>query len=200
MGFWSTLGKIGLGAAGAAAAPFTGGASLMATLGSAGLGAAGAASGAFSQSQANNRGEKYGGQIDLERLLMERERNNQTMRINREQEGRASSSDAFRKLLASTHLLSPGSRPQLSPYSVKPRAVTTEEMRGSGAMIDDSLRRLEGGNPIPQVTDRPVNVDPNLLNAGWLEQITGVASPALGIWSQYLKSKANKPKSDGLNV
>ncbi len=180
MGLWGTLGKIGMAVGGAAAAPFTGGASLLPTI----LGAGGAALGAISQSQAQNRGEKFGGQIDLERLLMERERNHQTMQINREQEGRASSSDAMRKLLGATHLLSPGSRPQLSPYSVTPRAVTTQEMRGSGALIDEVLKRLEGGNPIPQVTQRPLGVDPNLLNAGLLEKITGVASPALGIASR----------------
>lgn len=185
MGFWSTLGKIAAPIGAVAAAPFTAGTSL-AWLPAA-LGAGGAALGAAGQASAQNRGEKFGGQIDLERLLMERESQSQGLRINREQEGRASASDAFRKLLGASRLLSPGTRPQLSPYSQKPRAITAEEQRGASSLIEEVLKRLEGGNPIPQVTDRPMSVDPNLLNAGGFEKFAGIASPILAGLSQYKK-------------
>jgi hypothetical protein len=173
MGFWSTLAGIG----GAIAAPFTGGASLIPTI----AGAAGAGLGALSQGMAQNRGQQYGGQLDLERLLMDRDQSYFNQRIQREQEGRAGQSDAFRKLLATSHLLSPGPRPQLSPYSVASRMPTGAEQTGGNALLQQVLARLQGGNPIAPVTERPMSVDPKLLKAGGLEKLFGYGSAGLGI-------------------
>ena len=192
MGFWSGLLK-GLGAAGAAAAvPFTGGASLAtlpAILGMAGAGLAAATSGA-----AKNRGEKFGGQVDLERLLMERDQQYQTQQIQREQEGRAGQSNAWRALLAAQHTMAPGARPQLSPYSLAPRQATGPELSGADALTQQMLARLRGGNPITPVTQRPVGVDAKLLNPGKLERLGGIAGPAASILSFLAKARGgNSP-------
>lgn len=173
MGFWGTLAKIG----GIAAAPFTGGASLIPTI----AGAASAGLGALAQGKAQNRGAEFGGQLDLERLLMERERGYQDMRIGREQEGRAGQTDAWRKLLAANYAQNPGPRPQLSPYSVGPRQQSPEMQQGADALMQQVLARLMGGNPIPQIQERQPAVDPKLLKPGMFETLAGYGSLGGGI-------------------
>ena len=175
MGFWSKLGSIGA-SIGSALIP---GGGLVKDAIKAGIGAGGAALGAASSSSANNRGEKFAGQMDLERLLMERDQQFQDQQINRAQEGRAGQSDAWRKLLSASHMMSPGSRPQLSPYSVKPRAISTQETRGGGALIEEALKRLEGGNPMAPVTQRPMSVDPRLLDSSGFEKWGGLLGAGL---------------------
>ena len=175
----------GAGAAGAGAAGSGGLAGLLGGLykGSGGLsgilGAAGAGLGAASQAQAQNRGSQFAGQLDLEALLMARDAQDFNQRVAREQEGRTGQSDAWRKLLASQHLLSPGARPQLSPYSVAPRQATGDERAGADAMTREVLARLQGGNPIAPVQQRPLSVDPRLLKAGRFESASGWLSPIL---------------------
>jgi hypothetical protein len=192
MGFWGTLGKIGLGAAGIAAAPFTGGSSLLPTI----LGAAGAGLGAAAQGSAQNRGAKLGAQMDLESLLMAREANTQNMQVAREQEGRASGNDAWKRLLLAQRTSNPGPRPQLSPYSVKPRQASAQELEGADAMTREVMARLTGGNPIPQVTERPLEVDRGLMDAGTWERIAGIASPILGVASQFGGGLQSRPAVD----
>lgn len=185
MGFWGSLGKAALGIGGVAGAPFTGGLSLA-------LGAAGSGLGAAAQGRASNRGEKFGGQMDLERLLLQRELANQQMRIGREAEGRAGASDAWRKLLAAQYTANPGARPQLAgKYSVAPRQATGLELEGADALTQEVMARLRGGNPIPQVQERPLEVDRRLLDAGKFEKFAGIASPLLTSWGHFLKPKEN---------
>lgn len=189
MGFFGTLAKIG----GVAAAPFTGGGSLALT---AGLGAAGAGLGAMSQGMATNRGAKLNSQMDLARLLMERDQNyfsNQMdtaktgfdQSIRTAEEGRTSASDAFRKLLASQRVLSPGARPQLAgQYSVAPRQATDMDRQGASALSNEVMARLMGGNPVrpstlPTAQQTDLQVDRSLMNPGRMERIFGYASPAL---------------------
>jgi hypothetical protein len=140
----------------------------------------GGALGAISQGQAHNRGEKLGGQMDLERLLMERDGQYFDQRMSREAEGRAGMSDAWRKLLMAERVGTPGDRPQLSPYSVKPRQATEAELYGADGMKNEVMKRLINGNPIAPVTERPMEVDRNLLNPGKMERILGYLSPILG--------------------
>lgn len=136
---------------------------------------------AISDTKAKNRGEKFGGQMDLERLLMDREQGYQDMRISREQEGRAGSSDAWRKLLAAQHTLSPGARPQLAgPYSIAPRQATEAETTGADALTREVMTRLQGGNPIPGVTERPLEVDRRLMDPSKGESILGWLGAILG--------------------
>lgn len=176
MGFLSLLGKIGA----VGAAPFTGGASLAALPAidaiSAGLGGA-------AQGMASNRGAKFQGQLDLERLLMDRDQQAFNNSIAREQEGRAGSSDAFRKLMASGRVLNPAARPNVSPYAAPPRMASDAERSGASALQAEVLARLQGGNPIGAFQQRPVNIDPKLLNPGILERIFGIASPVLSGYS-----------------
>ena len=156
MGFWSTVGKIAKVAAPVVAAPFTGGASLAAL-----PGVIGAGLGEISQSTAHNRGEKFGGQLDLERALIEREfMNNQSRK------------SAWSGLKSAQHTINPGARPQLSPYSVAPRQSTGAELQGADALTQEVMARLQGG---PGRT----NVDTSLLDPGIWERITGYGSAGL---------------------
>lgn len=179
MGWLSALGKIGGIAGGIVGAPFTGGASLLPSI----LGAAGAGLGAISQGQAQNRGEQFGGQMDLEKLLLEREQQLQQQQIAREQEGRTSGNDAWKRLLMAQHTIDPGARPQLSPYSVAPRQSTGAELQGADAMTQEVMKRLQGGNPIPAVTQHQSVVDPSLLKSGWLEKLTGYGGAGLSAYA-----------------
>lgn len=179
MGFWGTLGKIGAAVGAGVAAPLTGGASLasLPTI----LGAGSAALGAISQGKANNRGAEFAGQLDLERLLMDRDQQTFNNQITREQEGRASGNDAWRRLMAAQRVLSPGAKPQLSPYSIAPRMATGAERQGADAMTQEVMARLMGGNPIPEVQARPMNVDPKLLKPGFWESLAGYGSLGAGV-------------------
>ena len=187
-----------LGAIGAAvAAPFTAGTSLAAL--PAILGAGSAALGGASQAKATNRGSQFDGQLALAKLLMERDASSAGLNadadrdyfnqsVAREQEGRASGSDAWRKLLAAQHTLSPGATPHLSPYSVAPRQATGAERQGADAMVAEVMARLQGGNPIAAPRRRDVDlpndprriIDPNLLRAGAGESTMGWLSALLG--------------------
>lgn len=201
MGFWSTLGKIGGAAAAGIAAPMTGGASLMSlpTI----LGGAGAALSAGSAQSANNRGNQYAGQMDLAQLLMardlarlglERNADNDYLdnQIAREQEGRAGRQDAWKALLSAQHTMSPGAKPQLSPYSVAPRQATDMERQGADAMSQEVMARLTGGNPIAAVTrqnvafnyDPMTTIDPRLLKAGKMETAGNWLGPILSYLGQ----------------
>lgn len=175
MGIWSTLGK--LGAIGAA--PFTGGASLSALPA---IDAIGAGLGAASQGMASNRGAQFQGQMELDRLLMDRDQQLFGNQLAAAQEGRTSASDALAKLFATGRVLNPGARPQLSPYSVAPRMASDAERQGASALQAEVLARLQGGNPISAPEQRPLNVDPKLLKSGLLERIFGIAGAGATVY------------------
>jgi hypothetical protein len=156
------------------------------------LGAGGAGLGAASQASATNRGEQFSGQALLEQLLQQRDSQFQNQTIAREQEGRASGTDAWRKLLASQRTLSPSTRPSLSPYSVGQRQATDTERQGASAMSAEVMARLQGGNPMAPVTQRPLAMDPSLLNAGGFEKTAGWLSPILAFLGQQ-KSQQQPP-------
>lgn len=157
------------------------------------LGIAGAGLGGGSRAAALNRqGDFYGG-LDLATLLNQREMGRQNLlagadndytsnQIARSQEGRASGQDAWRKLLSAEHTLDPGARPQLAgPYNIAPRQANPIERQGADALANEVMQRLQGGNPIAEVTKRPVDlaydpmstVDPRLLKAGKGEKWSG---------------------------
>lgn len=196
MAFLSGLGKV-LGIAGAGvAAPFTGGGSL-AALGPI-LGAGGAALGAISQSKAQNRGAEFTGQMDLEKLLLDRERQAQAFAIAREQEGRAAQRDAYRNLRAAEHLGSPGALPAISPYAVARRAPTEAELTGAEALKREALARLAGGNPIAAQTPRDLAVNPDLLKAGGVEKFAGYLFPALSLLGRLPIQRSPQPVTNGI--
>lgn len=191
MSFLSGLGKI-LGTVGSVAAiPFTGGASMAAL--PAILGAGGAALGAIGQGKAMNRDAQFSGQLDLEKLLMERDAQAFNQQIARAQEGRTSGTDAWRKLLAAEHVGTPGARPNVSPYGVPQRQATEAELFGADQMKQEVMKRLQGGNPITLPAMRQPAVDPNLLKAGAFEQLAGYLSPALSVLGQARGPAAPQP-------
>jgi hypothetical protein len=189
VGFWSGLGKIGGAIGSVAAIPFTGGLSAAALPGI--IGAAGAGLGAISQGQAQNRGQEFEGQLDLERLLMDRDSQFFNQNMARQQEGRESGQDAWRRLLSAQRTISPGPRPQLSKYSIAPRQSTGAELQGADAMTQEVMARLQGGNPIAAPTQRPMSVDPKLLKSGWLEKLLGYGGAAASAYGAMNKGKAS---------
>jgi hypothetical protein len=151
----------------------------------AGLSAGGAALGSAANASANNRGEKLSAQQDIANLLLQRDRQYQDMQIAREQEGRAGASDAYKKLLSTSHLLNPGPQSQLAgKYSIAPRQAGPEEMQGAEALRAEVMKRLTGGNQMPQVQPTDLGIDRNLMNPGVMEKIGGYAAPALDVLSR----------------
>lgn len=147
---------------------------------SAALNAGGAVLSGISSAKAKNRGAKFEGQTTLEQLMLEREKQLQSQQIARETEGRASASDAWRKLLATSRTLNPGARPQLSPYSVAPRQASEAETTGASALQQEVMARLQGGNPIPTVTQHDLEVDRRLLDPSKSERWLGYIGAGLG--------------------
>lgn len=156
------------------------------------LGGAGGAAASIAQTQAANRANQLYAQYLRAGLGTQREQEETTrdknfwdQQVQRESEGRASGTDAWNKLLATQHTLSPGPRPQLSPYSVKPREATDTERSGAQALSAEVMRRLEGGNPLPMPTRRAdispdVGMDMDLASAGGVEQTLGWLAPIFG--------------------
>ena len=157
MGFLDVLkgiGKVGLGFA-------TGGP----------VGAIGAGIGAVSQGMAHNRGGKFGGQLDMERALIERElMNNQSRK------------GAWQGLLSAQHVINPGARPQLSKYSVAPRVAGPAELSGADALTQEVMARLQRG---PQVA----KIDPKLLDPGIMERLLGYGAAGMGGLGIYQQSR-----------
>jgi len=148
------IGKVGLGFA-------TGGP----------VGAIGAGLGAISQGQAHNRGEKFGGQLDMERALIERElMNNQSRK------------GAWQGLLSAQHTINPGPRPQLSRYSVAPRQAGAAELSGADALTREVSARLQRG-------PSQAAIDPKLLDPGLMERILGYGSAGMGALGIYQQSR-----------
>jgi hypothetical protein len=169
-----------------------GGAGWLASLGGAKgvMGLAGTGLSAYANSQAQNRDATLGAQSDMERAIIAREgletvrdRDQFDQGIAREQEGRVGRDDAWKKLLSAQRTLSPGPRPQLSPYSVAPRQATDMERSGAEAMTQEVMGRLQGGNPIQAPARRaPLGapaMDPSLMKPGGLESTLGWLSPLL---------------------
>ncbi len=207
---WGWLGKLGAGIA----APFTGGASLAAIPV---IDAIGAGLGGASQASANNRGQRFNGQMDLAALLMARDRSmadlnaqadndffDQTVR--REQENRTGRDDAWKKLLSAQRVTNPGARPQLSPYSTAPRQATHAETTAATALSEEARNRLLTGNPMPEVTRRTVSigdprdtVDARNLNAGRGEQLSGWLSALLSGYSNSGRGAQGGQAQDSLD-
>ena len=148
------------------------------------IGAAGAGINGASQQSATNRGAQFYGQRDLEQLLLDREKQTFDQGIAREVEGRASGTDAWRKLMAAERVSNPGPRPNVSPYSVGPRVAGESELAGADAMRTEVMARLTGGNPIQMPAQRPMNVDPRLLQSGGMERAGNWLGPIMSAYGR----------------
>lgn len=147
---------------------------------------------AGSQAQANNRGNKFQGQLDFATLLNQRDIANAQLAaqadndfvkntIAREAEGRAGREDAWRKLQSAQHVTNPGTQPNLSPYAIAPREHTDAEKTAATALSEEVRNRLLTGNPMEAVTrrapglqfDPTAMVDLGLLDPSKSEKVTG---------------------------
>ena len=131
-----------------------------------------------SQSMATNRGEKLSAQMDLERLMMDRDRDFLMRQILREGEGRESATDAIKKLMGTQRMLSPAQRPDVSPYAAPQRQATADERTGASALSAEVMKRLTGGNPIPEQVLRALDVDRSLMDPSIAENFLGYGGAA----------------------
>lgn len=151
MGWGSILGKIGAGVA----APFTGGASLMAIPA---IDAIGSAAGAGSQASAQNRGSKL-------QALMDQD----TMRMRLAGEQRMSESDALKKLAQAKYLSDGGAHfKSTTPYnySFAPEAPGVKQHEAATLMEDEMMKRLS--HPM-QLSDYGKQMNPSAM-----ERILGI--------------------------
>ena len=179
MGFWGTLGKIGGMVGGIAAAPFTGGESLIPTL----IGAGGSALGAAAQGMAQNRGAESGANISREQLQQNADRMFFDQMLAREQEGRASRNDAMRGLQQSEYIANwKPSAMKLSPF--------TRDIAGPSDMVREGARSMQGdlmarlaGNQMPMPQQR--QVAEMIRKPGFFEKFAGIASPAMSLYGEF---------------
>ena len=174
--------------------------SVLGKIGGSLLGGIGAGAGGGAKDAATNRDAKVSAQMDLMKLLLDRDKGYQDQQVQYQQEGRAGTSDAWKKLLAAEHLGTPGARPMVSPYGLAGRQPTQDELFGADQMKLAAIKRLQGGNPMTAPTLRPVTandagqrVDPNLLNAGGWEK----AGKILGPFLTFLGQQKKRPTGTG---
>jgi hypothetical protein len=177
MGFLSALGKIGGFAAKLLPIPGAG------LIGDA-IGAAGDMASAGSQAAAHNRGTKLDAQLYEEQANQARQQNFIDQLAQRAQEGRASGTDAWKKLQQAEYLgtATEGYKPKngLPSYGFGPKAATESERLGAASMRDESLQRFREGNSIPEIKDPgQFRLDPKNLNAGMWEKLGGILGPGL---------------------
>jgi hypothetical protein len=72
-------------------------------------------------------------------------------------------------------------------------------MQGANALSAEVMARLSGGNPIPAVQDRPLEVDRRLMDPGTAERILGWLSPILGGAGAMRRSPAAQTPTAGVS-
>ena len=200
MGFWSKLGKFGLAAGGAIAAPFTAGTSLAAL--PAVLGAAGGLIGGAGDSAASSRGTNVSIEMEQERLRQQQERDFFDQLMARERGERESGKDALRSLQHTQYIGGGGreysapttqSGRKLSTYGFGPVATTEAEQTGAQALEKELMARLQGGYSVPVPEERdPFSVPDKYRKPGTWEKIGNVAGPAASILSEVLRQRGTE--------
>lgn len=152
---------------------------------------AGRALGKGSQAAADNRSAGVESAALAEQLNQSRQRSFLEQMLAREQEGRAGSTDAWKKLQQAEYMTqagpytaptvtSQGKPTQLASFGFGPKAATGNELAGADALKTEALKRLQGGNPMPEVKDPgQFQFDPNLMKPGMFERLAGLAGPVL---------------------
>jgi hypothetical protein len=196
MSVWSTILKI----APYAAAPFTGGASLLAAPLTSAIGSA--ASGA-AQGMASNRGTQIGVSLAEQQARQDQQDAYQRAQLAKSQEDRASLTDAAKKLAVSEY------RANAQPYTPPtfhsqvtgrdftpatpanigtPGPMSDFERAGTAGMQQEIMKRLAGQSTMPVMPPNPYEagnrytVDPRLLKGSLWEKILNIVGPAASIY------------------
>jgi hypothetical protein len=201
MSFLGTLGKFLGPAAGIAAAPFTGGASLIPTI----LGGAGAAVGAMGQGAAENRGAKTAAQLDRD-VLAQRSasdyeqalENRAKLEMDRRTADAKARQDAFVQSLRSALALnfSPAARPEgVANISFVGKGIGEQGQAAAAEMSRQAMLRLLNGekfDPLPAVERFTPSALPQ---ASTWEKVAGILAPSLTAAGAIAKA-ANRDEGD----
>jgi hypothetical protein len=195
MGFWSALGKGLLGAAGAVAAPFTGGASLAAVI-PAIAGTAGSVIGAMGDQAGQNRSERDIAErafsTDFERAAMGRA----DIDLARRGESREAEIDAYKKALRSALALNMGDvsidRSQFKSQvpniqfggGMRPSAIGPQGRQAAELLNATSLRRLMSPDPFEKL---PALEKQAPEKASFWEKLAGPVGLTLSAYEQAAK-------------
>lgn len=188
MSFFGKLGKILLGGAGIAAAPFTGGASLAGTIGSI-AGAAGSALGSAAQASASSRGAGLEAELVAEQLNQQRQRDYNDAALRYDQQDRESAADAYKRERISQYLDSPQARAgykpadiniagtKMSSFGFGPQATTQSEVDAARQYAQQNAQGSFGQRVARPTTPERYEFDPNLLKPGTFEKFANIAAP-----------------------
>lgn len=143
------------------------------------------------ESAAHNRGQELGADENAAGIDRQNMSAWNTAMINREAEGRAGANDAMRNVQRTEYInnatgYTPANRGDgrgvLPSYGFGPQASTQTEKDAASQLQMVAKRRLEEGNPIPELTP-PGPFTSDARNPGMTERISNIAGPALSIWS-----------------
>lgn len=214
MGFWSSLLKIAAPVASIAAAPFTGGTSLLGLTGTAAkvaqLGAAGL--GAVANTSASNRSTN----ADYDLKQQEQQQNQQrdywsalnnfyNAQMQREKTNSTARADNVRQLQQAEYIANNTAnytpKNGLPSYGFGPHAATSNEIAGANTLKDEIMARM-GKDAVPEfqapTAPTPFTIDPKYRSAGTWEKIAGLASPflaAAGTGADPTKKRTTVPGS-----
>ena len=180
----------GVGAAAGSAAAAGGGSSLLSKIANYAkdpdvLGAIGSGLSAGADTAAHNRGVNMSAEETAQMIRMRQDQQYRDAMVQRAQEGRASGSDAWRKLNSAEYVAGRTSdytpREGLPSYGFGPKASTPAQIAAAAAQRDEAMGRLQGGNPLPAPT-APTPFEFQTQGPGMFERIAGIAGPGLSFW------------------
>jgi hypothetical protein len=162
------------------------------------LGMAGPVLGAHSASQGNQRQAELAIALAEEDINQRRRTELWNQLLQREQEGRAGRSDAWKQLQTSEYVAG-GGRPYkaadwMTTYGFGPTAPSANTQAGARTLSDRSQQYLKEGptSLTPTAPTDPYRIDPSLARPGAWEQITGLVGTGLtgfGQWQQLERQR-----------
>ena len=180
MSLWSKLGNILKVGGGVAAAPFTGGASLIPTIASMG----GSVLGGLAEGKAAGRSNQVQAGLTEEEINQGRQQQFFNNSLAREADKRASGANAMRAIQQSEYLANAeGYAPKagLGSFGFGPKGATAAEKAAAAKYLAENQQRINTGDSLlPQVKDPGTyRIDPKLLKAGKLENVMGALGGGL---------------------